>query len=102
MSDRYDVCYCGARKRQEGLQCRTCYMAGLKAALAIRGLAPEKPGVLVMPGWIHGYCPLHVLSSRQCHATCMPARLELARIAADLDAFWCQTIRNAAKAEAAA
>jgi hypothetical protein len=50
--------------------------------------SPVPEGVLILPGWSHGYCPVHVSAQHRCDRTCTDARRAVADLQADYLEFW--------------
>jgi hypothetical protein len=51
-------------------------------------MRPIPTGVLVLPGWERGFCPLHVLTFLQCGPDCLPARRYMVQLVEDYQAYW--------------
>lgn len=45
-------------------------------------------GVLVLPGWPRGYCPVHAMTGQGCATWRFGVRREFAIAAADLEEYW--------------
>lgn len=65
------------------MRCLQCYRADIQVDSTWR------QHVLVMPGWKNGFCPLRVYdTSHLCNVYCIPARLTIRVVAADMDQYW--------------
>lgn len=45
-------------------------------------------GVLILPGWERGFCPLHCCEREKCNLGCIPARRAMVELVADYRRFW--------------